>query len=243
MAIAVEVVFKYMVIEPTLVWEKLVESHPDFLLSDQSGMFYDDEINLSQVINVIKRKKKPHFHIKCGEGTIHYSPVGNSDLSFLGIEKCVTDIEDAARWVNPFLLFDSFINARVYDIEYEYWQNASDPLQYESAGKTYNHLPMKSNELPFPLEKNIIDISNNPGRRVLRHGYVEAVGSTMWIGKEFWGLTNSKKNDVCVQDWIACEILSDDVILAKAAETPFLHDEGEELNIQKNLRKLLFPSC
>ena len=243
MAIAVEVVFKYMAVEPALAWKKLVESHPDLLLSDQAGMLYDDEISLSQTISVIKRRKKPHFHIEFEEGTIHYNPVGNNDLSFLGIEKCVTDFEDASRWINPFLAFDAFINARVYNIEYEYWQNASDPLQYETAGKAYKHLPMKSNELPFPLEKTIIDISNNPGRRVLRTGYVEAVSSIMWIGKEFWGLTNAKQNNVCAQDWIACEVLSDNVIFTKAAESPFVHDEGEELKIQKKLRELLFPAC
>jgi hypothetical protein len=141
------------------------------------------------------------------------------------------------------LIFDSFIHARVYDIEYEYWQNTSDPLQYESAGKAYSHLPMKSNGLPFPLEKTIIDISNNPGRRVLRSGYIEAVGSIMWLGKEFWGLTNAKQKNICAQDWIACEALSASVILIKAAEPPFVQDEGEELNIQNKLRELLFPAC
>jgi hypothetical protein len=232
-----------MAIEPTLIWEKLVESHPGFLLCDQVAMFYDEKISLSKVVDAINRRKKSHFHIEFDQATIHYSPIGNNELSFLGIEKCVADTKDAASWVNPFLIFDSFIHARVYDIEYEYWQNALDPLQYEAVGRSYSHLPMKSNELPFPLEKTIIDISSNPGRRVLRAGYIEAVGSIMWLGKEFWRLTNAKQKNLCRQDWIACDELCTNVILIKAADTPFVIDQGEELDLQNKLRELLFPTC
>lgn len=242
MSIAIEIVFNDIRLKPSLIWEKLVESHPSYFLSDQSGNFYNVEVCLSQVGNVIKRHNKPHFHIEFGRGRIHYTPIVNNALSFLGIESCITSLKNATEWVNPFLALDSFVSARVYDVEYEYWQNAIDPLQFEANGKSYNHLPMRSNELPFPLEKSIIDTSNNPGRRCLRSSYIEAVGSIMWIGKSFWELTKAKQEKICEQDWIDCKILSANVTLVKSSETLFTLNGGESLTIQNELRKLLFPA-
>lgn len=143
---------------------------------------------------------------------------------------------------SAFLGFDSFVSARVYDIEYEYWQNAYDPLQYEAAGKPYSHLPMVSNGLPFPLEKEIIDISTNLGRRELKEEYIEAIGSTMWIGNTFWKLTKTNQTNICTQDWIDCELQAFNVMQIKSAKTLFGSDEGEERIIQEKLRKALFPA-
>ncbi|MGL1933183.1 MAG: hypothetical protein OCC45_15720 [Desulfotalea sp.] len=242
MVLGIEVVLKYMEVDPTIIWEKLLESHPEFLLSDQRAMFYDREISLSKIRDIIKIQGRIHFDVEFEKGSIHYGQVRTIDLSFLEIEKCITGIEDATRWINPFLKLESFISARVYDIEYEKWQNAEDPLLYDVEGRPYSHLPMKSNGLPFPLEQDEIDISNNPGRRVSKSGYVEAIGSIMWIGNAFWGLTNAKKNNVCSQEWLTCKARPNNVISIKVAEDVFIHDTGAELKAQNDLRELLFPS-
>lgn len=89
-------------------------------------------------------------------------------------------------WVRPFLCEQAFVQAWIADVEYDYWQNASDPLEYEAAGRSYRDLPMKSNELPFPLQRDIIDVTSNPARMEIKQGYVEAIGSRVWIGKLFW---------------------------------------------------------
>ena len=52
---------------------------------------------------------------------------------------------------------------------------------------------MKSNGLPPPLDQMEIDTSGNPGRNVLRQGYIEAIGSTMWLGSLFWERTGVDK--------------------------------------------------
>lgn len=88
--------------------------------------------------------------------------------------------------IGPILGVEGFIQAWISDIEYDFWQNATDPLEYEVLGRSLSELPMKSNGLPPPLDQMEIDTSGNPGRNVLRLGYIEAVGSTMWLGNLFW---------------------------------------------------------
>lgn len=102
----------------------------------------------------------------------------------------ITEIEPGAAgrwisWVEAFICEPSFIQAWVVDIDYDYWQNATDILEYELAGRDYAHLPLKSNGLPFPLQQDIIDVSENPGRVYFKAGYVEAVSSDIWIGDKF----------------------------------------------------------
>jgi hypothetical protein len=94
--------------------------------------------------------------------------------------------ENWDEWVAPFLKKVGFVQAWVSDIEFDYWQNAQDPTLYEQAGRDYAELPMIPNGLPPPLRQNIVDISGNPGRRVLRDGYIESVGIRMWLGRSYW---------------------------------------------------------
>lgn len=56
------------------------------------------------------------------------------------------------------------------DLQYDFWQNAHDPLQYTARNRTFDHLPKKANGLPYPLQQTITDTSSNPGRHVLRKG-------------------------------------------------------------------------
>ena len=96
------------------------------------------------------------------------------------------DLWDA--WILPFLGDPNFVQGWVSDIEYDYWQNATDPAEFTAAGHGFEHLPLKSNGLPPPLEKKVIDTSRNPGRWTFRPGYIEAIGSPMWLGPRFWAL-------------------------------------------------------
>jgi len=242
MPMAIEVVFNDMSIDPIHIGEKLIESHPNHFAAGKVGDFYDKKVDMSKVLSTIRQSNSPHFLIEHGDSVMLFSPIANRELSILVVEQCITSFKDAFNWVRPFFVFDSFISSRVYNTEYEHWQNAFDPLQYEAVGKSYGHLPLISNGLPSPLEKEIIDTSNNPGRRCLKLGYVESIGSVMWIGKTFWELTKANRADICIQDWIDCEFQPFDVIQIKSAETLFVSGEGEQRIIQENLRELLFPT-
>jgi len=95
----------------------------------------------------------------------------------------ITKLEEG---IGPILSVEGFIQAWVSDVEYDFWQSATDPLEYKCAGRPISGLLMKSNGLPPPLDQMEIDTSGNPGRNVLRQGYIEAIGSTMWLGNLFW---------------------------------------------------------
>ncbi len=142
-------------------------------------------------------------------------------------------------WVKPFLLEDSFVQAWVSDVEYDYWQNAKDPLEYEAAGRSYTHLPTKSNGLPPPLEQIEIDTSHNPGRWSLQLGYVDAISSTMWLGKLFWQSVGENRKDALLSaSWLDVQSITDGVIQVVASEHCFC-DKATEV-IQNNLRAILY---
>jgi hypothetical protein len=106
--------------------------------------------------------------------------------SFISIEE---KSEGAAisweSWVSPFLEWPNFVQAWVTDAEYNFWQNAEDPIEYKGI-RDMTRLKMKSNGSPYPLEKQIVDISQNPGRWEFHQGYIEAIGPIMWIGENLW---------------------------------------------------------
>lgn len=52
--------------------------------------------------------------------------------------------------LDPLLNVRGMIQAWVADVDYDYWQNATDPLQYESAGRSLSGLSMKSMDCLLP---------------------------------------------------------------------------------------------
>lgn len=85
-----------------------------------------------------------------------------------------------------------------------------------------------------------IDTSRNPGRNVLRQGYIEAIGSTMWLGNLFWervgvdrvasiSLLESQGIKVCECDNFFKIITSDEVF-----------SDGSTAEKQRALRQILF---
>lgn len=102
-------------------------------------------------------------------------------------------------------------------------------------------LPMKSNDLPPPLDQMIVDTSRNPGRRVLRDGYVEAVGHRMWLGPEYFvRVPGADRDGIRNADWLKVTELEGGVMEVTAAPEPFTDDSTADL--QDRLRKLLFST-
>jgi hypothetical protein len=142
--------------------------------------------------------------------------------------------------VEAYASMEGFCQAWVFDIDYTYWQNAADLLQYKTAGRDFSKLPIISNGLPPPLLQNIVDISRNPGRRLIRKGHFEAVGSTMWLSDIFFSLTKGEQNRDAIRgaDWIDFKVLDNGVIKLQVHPTPFC-DESTA-TIQDKLRSLLY---
>jgi len=102
---------------------------------------------------------------------------------------------------------------------------------------------MKSNGLPYPLEQRIIDTSKNPGRCILKRGYHEAVGSVVWLGEPFWQLSGAEKSSLAYFDWLRVSHPEQNVIRIQSAESCFSGPDAKDGEIQRRLRKLLFPSA
>ncbi len=141
-------------------------------------------------------------------------------------------------WVEPFISKSGFIQAWVSDADYGFWQNAKDPMEYELAGRDYSFLPMKTNGLPPPLDRKEIDISKNPGRWLLKMGYVEAIGYVMWLSELFWARTGAHRSQLGTVGWLDVSELSERVTRVKVLETKFYDEKTKDK--QDALRGLLY---
>ena len=171
-----------------------------------------------------------------------FSPVPALGYSLIAIEELVPGSSVSwKRWVEPFLAAEGFAQAWVSDVEYDYWQNAKDPLQYEAAHRSYADLPARSNGLPAPLERLEIDVSRNPGRRVLRSGYVEAVGATMWLGRVFWHHVGDERRRALDHiPWIEVTPMPSGVLCVNVSVRPFSDETTAE--VQNKLREAIYGS-
>jgi hypothetical protein len=107
------------------------------------------------------------------------------------------------QWVSPFLGWPNFVQAWMADSEYDHWQNATNPREYKVAGRDMSGLKMKSNDMPPPLLQDIVDTSENPGRWEFRKGYIEAIGSLMWIGENLWQtIGENRESELRALDWL-----------------------------------------
>lgn len=132
------------------------------------------------------------------------------------------------------------VTARVYADEYDTWQNAADVGIYLAAGRSVEGLPMKDNGAPPPLRRMIVDTSQNPGRRVLRSGYVEAIGHRMWLGAEYFRrVPGASRDAVDSADWLTSHELPNGVIEVVVGSEPF--GDVSTAPTQERLRMLLFP--
>lgn len=239
MALEVEIVLEYADVAPGDVWKMLLSKFPE--TSSQKVKLDDREVNADKVAGVIERSKRPSFLVKLPEGEIECGQVGSAQLELIFLQGVVKDPADAKKWIDPFLKSPQFIMARLYDYDFHYWQNADDPFQYSSAGRSMSGLPMRSNGLPAPLEQMVVDTSRNPGRRVFRDDYIEAIGSHMWIGPVFWRRVGGSPERIEAESWIKARRLNSDVLEIEAYSEPFTSAEGEEALIQNKLRSILFP--
>ena len=136
-------------------------------------------------------------------------------------------------WVMRFEDLPSLIMARVYEPEYEQWENEAFLPHYEAAGRSTEGLPRIWDET---FEEYQIDTSKNAGRTVGRKGYKEALGSLMWLAKPFWKLTEANEDEVRK----AFEVKEVGRLLrVRLSDTLFSYDNPPT----ENMRKVLFPNC
>lgn len=190
---SLEIVYSIGFVEPYDVWSIISSQISNLKLNDLGVKFYGKSLSLDDVSYEIVRSKKLHFNIKTEKARFQFTSIANYKHSLVVIEEIQDNSITWHEWIVDFLKLHGFVQAWVSDIEYSFWQSAEDPLEYEGSHRSYEGLPMRSNGLPYPLEKMVIDTSSNPARRDIKVGYVEAIGNPMWLGAQFWQYSSISK--------------------------------------------------
>jgi hypothetical protein len=147
-------------------------------------------------------------------------------------------LDDCATHVSN---MTSLVSCRWVDAKYDYWQNVDDPMLYQVAGRSMDGLPTRSKELPPPLARMIVDISSNPGRRIVRDGYVEAISHRMLLGPEFFNRVPRVRREAVVSaGWLRITERAGGILDVIAEDQPFVDASSTE--VQNRLRRLLFPT-
>lgn len=197
-------------------------------------------IPVESYLKHVEKSERWSIPVEAGGLLFQFGNVCSLNHSFVIIEEINAGAAVSwEHWIQPFLAEASFLQAWVADVEYDYWQNARDPIEYEAAGRSYAHLPTKSNGLPPPLTQTEIDTSNNPGRWCLKSGYIEAIGSTMWFSKSFWALVgDASRNALLSAKWLDVQFLGDGITKIISAEHCFCDVSTKD--IQDKLRAALY---
>lgn len=197
------------------------------------------KISIGKFFEKIKKEEKRVGKIELEGFSIRFGRAASMHQAFLIIEQKKIDASMVwERWVSPFLSEENFVQAWVSDVEFDFWQNATDLLEYEVAGVSYMGLPLRSNGLPPPLEEMEVDVSQNPGRWSLNKGFVEAIGTSMWLGPLFWNYVGDRREKLKSVKWLRLVELSRGVIFL---EVPGIHFfDLSTAHIQYELRKILY---
>jgi len=202
-------------------------------------LLYDLTVRSHEITSLVATSRRSTFNITFPSSAAHLGRVRNYDHAFLHLD--FQDVSDWGAVATTCCGLGSVIFARVADSAYDYWQNAYDPLQFQAAGRSMEGLPMRSNNLPPPLDQMIVDISTNPGRRILRNGYVEAIGHRMWLGQEFFRRVPGVSLESFVSaPWLKVTKRQHETYEVVASEEPFV--DASTTDVQIRLRRLLFPT-
>lgn len=222
------------------MWLLLSSARSDVLRPDLLCELYGCSLAIRDVDDALAAESKPYFTVEFENGSLDYGPLGAYGISRLQISSIVESVEDASKWMAPILTSPFFVQGRLFDDDYEFLQNATDPLEFRARSLEYRHLPMKSNRLPPPLERLVIDTSSNPGRRALRRGYIEAVGSPMWLTSRILSEFDIADSELRSNEWLGSELLPSGVWKIAVRNSPFDSSTGEQGRLQDRLRDFLF---
>jgi len=159
-------------------------------------------LKASKIEKILDGVHVPSFEILGEELNFSYGQSGgqNYDHVFIEASSTVLSPEFCDELISETVAADpNFTQAHLVDKNYQHLQNIFDPLQFKALGLSMDGLPMKSNGLPFPLEQQVVDTSQNPGRYRLCQGYVEASAGYMWFGKSFWSIVGIDPEDVAAE--------------------------------------------
>lgn len=230
-----EIIFEGQAVAASSLWT---------LVSGRMGeisrvLLFGREVALKDLPKQLVRKGNHAFTIEFGSERIEFSTLATWNHQVVRIisdqwSRCVPG--DLVRSLSGH--FVSFVEATFYDWNYYYWQNATDLLEYRDSNIDIATLKLKQNGLPPPLDSLVVDTSENPSRRVLRQGYVEMVGSPMWISQAFFE-SQCRPFDAAGLEGIGFEVSSQDGII-RIAFRGGMFVSGETAGQQRALREAIY---
>lgn len=223
----------------SVVWGRLIQQLKNFNEDTVIDGFTGKKIGLADVSNYLEKNKCQSFFIELANGSVEFSYVADKAFYRLDMKHLANSIEVAQTLIEALIDEPGFVQARIYDAEYDRWQNAESLTLFEVERVEHAHLPKKSNGLPFPLTQEVVDISKNPGRWVLRNGYIEAVGAFMWVSKSLLQLVGVDEKKLMDIDCFAVEDLGG-VLKIAAYNQCFTAAVGAQPERQDLLREVLF---
>src|SRR5690349_21575642 len=112
MGFGIECVLKYKSFPQAVdLWSLLIATHP-------RASHDMTRANLA-------RGRSSSFSIELSPGEISFSPVANHRLDRLELVDVVASLDDAELWLSNLVGDPRFVQARVYDKEFDFWQNAT----------------------------------------------------------------------------------------------------------------------
>lgn len=224
------------------VWDLLGPTHPEYADIEVLVGPSERKLAFGALGSHLRNRGTADLSIQFLGGRIDHGDVSSLKFHRLDLMQVVRDLQDAERWVEKLLEDERFVQARVYDHEYDHWQNAEDLCIYSTAGRDAAGLPLKSNGLPHPLTMQIVDTDANPGRWRLRQGYIESIGATMWFGDRFWKVSGANREALQSCDGVVMTELAHGVTRVGTALDVFRSADRLEGDLQTRMRMALFSS-
>lgn len=234
--------FEYGTTEPSDVWQRVKLPLLKFGFTD-SWKLMGKPYKSDTLQKALKTRGKNHFSVDNEFARITQVSLGNYLFDKVVIwSKRNLSLLEWNDLLSPLFCHKGFFESTLTDYEYSFWQNAEDPTQYKSRGRSYESLPVLTRDAPAPLNTEIIDTSKNPGREVLKPGYFEAVGGVMWLNNRFFEITGASISELMNQSFLQVQenqgvlrIVLDENLLSGAEKSL------EMANRQDHLRRILFP--
>jgi hypothetical protein len=226
---------------PLEAWTLLRSSVPTlrYLQSNEPCECNWRNTTIGNVSKLLEETAAIMFHVKIPALGCNFDldlgPIGNEMVQLFLIDKQLQKLDRLANTAWDVMAIPGILYGRVYDGEYDHYQNANYIAFYEEKGLSLEGKQLIDDR--YARGGKRVDISGNPGRAVWYDNYVETIGHLMWFSELFWSATKQKKQ---IPKWVEHFEERNGVILIQASKDPFTNENPQD-DVAIQLRSEMFP--
>lgn len=213
------------------LFETIINWESSFFKHDVSGKSFS-RLDVKKQLEIHDES----FNYLCEVGGVSLSYVKKPKVEIFKLMFYNENTDNLIKYLQDFVSSGYFSWGYIYNTEYWLIQKKKDPKFLDLRGVDHSSWPKISNGLPFPLTREVIDISKSPGRHILTEGGVEAVGSIMWLSQKWLDAKQVNSNDV---DALSKRKVSNGVLF-NFYDKLFDSWEGEQKDIQNRIWRQLY---